>query len=811
MTTTTFFQHKRRSTMVVRSRMRLLALLATLLLAGRVRQAIACSPLDPGACIDGAQYNFWEGVAQNLWSADRALLQLTYSIHQFRWWVVEVAYGFVYDLLARSLGPLGVQLAIIAIVLAILLFVLLPVVGKSRIVDLRHALLWTVLAPSILTLVGPQLVTLEQARTAFSGLILEQGAEAITSVPLFGAAASDMTEPEPLYPANFCGNGELQRRDAGVRPDDLAAALAGASAQDIHCPDKEGPSSTLPDAFFEQGGPVEFATTLDVGNDLTSNDRKRAIERIQAGVTRLTLMLLPCLLAVLDALVQLIFALCLIALWLGLPVGLLVVYFQQTSHAVTGLFRQTVRVLQVSWTSSALLGIVLICLRATAELTNASAYAGFAVGALLLTCYFLVVAFQTLGQCVMTLNDTVLTATGLSVTQPATMTGSAVTGGAALAAGTAVGAGGLALTYALAQRQTGSGRLALTAAAGRFEPLMEAGQVANAMGFVSDTTADALYAGQRSAENLYQSRKLLAGIGRRQGASTAAAGTPPIVPGPLPTSASGDGAAEPLRPDEATAAEAVVQSKSVPALALPAAPRASAAAPNEPIPALGLTAAPTAPAAAPNEPPPALSAGPTTSRDTVSATGNDPSTPSSAGGRALQDRLVLLSREDERLRELQQTLNAAQGDALVATLAQLNASEGDTPEDRRAAVLAQIATTRNANALEQTVLTSGGSAALVFPTAALRDADALVREGYTLSPQGDDQTLAVSPLPHHSPTARQLLRLDPAIQAALYAPPQLAQSTVSIAPRFGFRATSSIDGGVVITPETPTRREDNDA
>jgi hypothetical protein len=801
----------RRYATLVRPLMRLLALLATLLLAGRVRQAIACSPLDPGACIDGAQYNFWEGVAQNLWSADRALLQLTYSIHQFRWWVVEVAYGFVYDVLARSLGPLGVQLAIIAIVLAILLFLLLPVIGKTRIVDLRHALVWTVLAPAILTLVGPQLVTLEQARTDFSGLILEQGAEAITSVPLFGAAASDMTEPEPLYPANPCGNGELVRRDAGVRPDDLAAALAGANAGDVHCPDKEGPSSTLPDAFFEQGGPVEFATTLDVGNDLTSNDRKRAIERIQAGVTRLTLMLLPCLLAVLDALVQLIFALCLIALWLGLPVGLLVVYFQQTSHAVTGLFRQTVRVLQVSWTSSALLGIVLICLRATAELTNASAYAGFAVGALLLTCYFLVVAFQTLGQCVMTLNDTVLTATGLSVTQPATMTGSAVTGGAALAAGTLAGVGGLALTYALAQRQTGSPRLALAAAAGRFEPLMEAGQVANAMGFVSDTTADTLYAGQRSRENLYQSRKLLAGIGRRQGTSTAGASTPPIAPEPLPTPASDGGAAAPQRSDEETAAEAVVPSVPTPALAVPAAPLASTAAPSKPAPALGLTAAPLASTTAPNEPSHALPVGPTKLRDDVSATGNDPSTPSSPRDRALQDRLALLSREDERLRELQQTLNTAQGDALVATLAQLNASEGDTPEDRRAAVLARIATTRNANVLEQTVLTSGGSAALVFPTAALRDADALVREGYTLSPQGDNQTLAVSPLPHHSPAARQLLRLDPAIQAALYAPPRLARATAALAPRFGFRAAPSVDGGVVMTPETPTTTENDDA
>jgi hypothetical protein len=520
------------------SRVRLLrwvALITVVFAATSTQQAIACSPIDPGACIDGAQYNLWEGVAQTLWSVDRSLLQLTYSIHQFRWWVVEVAYGFMYDVLANSLGPLLVQVAIIAVSLALVLFLLVPVLGRTRIVDLRHALVWTVLAPALLALLGPRLVELEQARTTFSGVILSQGAEAISSVPLFGAAAGDMVQPKALYPANPCGNGELTRRDGGLHPDDLAAALAGATAQDIHCPDKEGPSSTLPDAFFEQGGPVEFATTLDVGNDLQASDRQRAIERIQAGVTRLALMILPCLLAVLDALVQLVFALCLVTLWLGLPVGLLVVYFHQTSHAVTGLFRQTIRVLQVSWTASALLGIVLICLRATAQLTNASAYAGFAVGALLLVCYFLLIAFQTLSGCVQTLNNTVLTATGLSITQPASVASSVAGGAAGMAASAATGGAGLALTYALAQRHTDNNGLALAAAAGRITPLFQVGQVANAMGFVGDDAADALYAGQRGTDDNYRSRKLLANLGQRRQAAIARAVPPPFVPSaPVP-------------------------------------------------------------------------------------------------------------------------------------------------------------------------------------------------------------------------------------------------------------------------------------
>jgi hypothetical protein len=70
---------------------------------------------------------------------------------------------------------------------------------------------------------------------------------------------------------------------------------------------------------------------------------------------------------VLDALVQLVFALCLIALWIGLPIGLVFVFFEQTAGGVTGLFRRMLGVLQVSWSSSVLLGIIAACLIAAAE------------------------------------------------------------------------------------------------------------------------------------------------------------------------------------------------------------------------------------------------------------------------------------------------------------------------------------------------------------------------------------------------------------------------------------------------------------
>jgi uncharacterized membrane protein len=503
-----------------------LVLLIGWLLTAPLRPASACL-MDPMACVDATQYSLWSGVAVALWGVNRGLLQLSYAIGQFRWWVIEVAFGALYDILARNLQPLISGMAVVAITLAIVLFWLRPLLGPQRLVDLRQAALWVVVAPTVLTVLGPRVAAVEQWRSDFAGRIVEEATREITSVPLFGARASDMPAPEALYPANPCGNGQLERRDAGIRPDDLAAALVGASAGDIHCPDKAGPSSTLPDAFFTLGGPVEFATTKDVGNDLNSVERKQAVEKMQAGVTRLALLLLPALLAVLDALVNLVFALCLAALWLGLPISLVVVCFRETSSAVSGLFRQTVRVLQVSWSTSALMGLLLVCLRAAAELTNASAYAGFALGGVILTAYFLVVACQTLTSCIQTINATTLAAFGLSASQPFSLAGQGAAsvyttaGGVAGAATAAIsgGAGAVAmaaLAYGQA-RQQGLGRnFALTAALGTNDTLMQAGQAANAVGWLDDDGADTLYAGNRTTSSLYHSRRILQGIARRQ-------------------------------------------------------------------------------------------------------------------------------------------------------------------------------------------------------------------------------------------------------------------------------------------------------
>jgi hypothetical protein len=428
----------------------------------------ACGVQDPGGCVDAAMYSFWYGLAGLGWSIDRTLLLLAYQLDAFRWWLVEVAFTSAYQVLVQIIDPLILPFATLAVIVGCLAFLLLPLFGRTNLVNIRHALVWTVLGPLLLSLSGPLIVQLEQLRSSV-GSALFDGVSAIAPGAIFGAAASDMRAPAPLYPANPCGNATLARHSvSGLHMDDLAGAMLWADAEDIHCPDRGGPSADIPDLFFEAApaGPG-YARDEDISQMDAGNDRSQAVQNMQRGAIRTFLGILPCILAVLDALVQLVFSLCIIALWIGLPIGLVFVFFEQTSSGVTGLLRRLLGVLQVSWSSSVLLGIVAACLIAAAELRNAAAYTGFAIGGIVLTGYMLIIAVDTLKSCIRTLNDTVATATGLSVTRPFALAGEAAATAVGVGAAVATGGAATALTAAAALQQTGSGRYAASAAVGR--------------------------------------------------------------------------------------------------------------------------------------------------------------------------------------------------------------------------------------------------------------------------------------------------------------------------------------------------------
>lgn len=503
--------------------MRRRIILACLTLAGvlaallpRAAWAAGCGVQDLGACVDGAQYTFWYGLATFAWSIVRTLLVLTAQLDTFRWWLVEVAFTSAYQVLTQLIDPLIVPFASVAIIVGCLALLLLPIFGRLEVIKLRQALAWVVIAPLLLTLSGPLIVQTEQLRTQV-GSALFTGVSAIAPGGLFGIAGSDMAPLRPLAAANPCGVPSGRPVSATtLTMSDPVYAVTFSDRFDTDCAEARGPSVDSPDLWFSAApeGPG-YATGQHVADMNNAAERTAAVASIQRGAVRTFLAILPALLAVVDGLIQLVFALCLVALWISLPIGLLFVFFAQTADPVTGLLRRVIGVLQVSWSSSVVLGLVFACLLAAAELRNAAAYTGFALGALVLNGYVLVVAVDTFKSCLRTLSDTVAVATGLNPVAAAEQAGGMAATAAGLGIAAATGGAGMALAGTVAAKQTGSGRYAAGAMLGQFTPLAKVGEIAAAMGD-SDELVSGMVAGGRSQRGGVRALAAIAGADNRR-------------------------------------------------------------------------------------------------------------------------------------------------------------------------------------------------------------------------------------------------------------------------------------------------------
>ena len=495
----------------------------------------ACGPLDMGACVDNAEYSFYYGIASMLWSINRWLLVLAYQLDQLRAWLITVAFTSAYQWLTAFIGPVYAPVAIAALTLAAILFMLVPLTGESGFVSMRHVITWAVLTPLILTVAGQLIAQAEQLRSDVSSRLFTQ-MSAATPGAIFGAPGTDMPSPTALYPSNPCGS-TLSRTTAGLGMDALAATLLYADAGDIHCPDARGPSRDIPDGFYRE--PPAYAYDGTVGDLDSAVERRGWVEGMQRGMNRLLQGLLPSLLAVLESLIHLVFSLSMALLWLSLPIGLIFVWFQQTAAPVTSVLRRAASILLVSWTSSIVMGFLSAALLAAAQLGNAGTYTGMAVGGLFLMGYLGFVALTTLWKSIGTIEQAALQATGLTLTQPlqqaAQMTTAAVTGvatgGAAYLGVAAMGAAAAAQSRDAAPGQ----RATYTAAAmaGRLPGMGAVGEVAAAMGWIGTDSAtyQGLYAGDRSRHNWRSARLQLErdgpALGVQAASSPAGSGSAP--------------------------------------------------------------------------------------------------------------------------------------------------------------------------------------------------------------------------------------------------------------------------------------------
>jgi hypothetical protein len=515
----------------------LLALLVQLLLPRPV--AAACGPLDMGACIDNAEYSFYYLIASLAWNVNRWLLLLAYQFDQLRAWLITVAFTSTYQAVTDFLTPAYVPIAVAALMLAAILFMLVPLTGKSSIVSLRHVLIWVVLTPAVLTISGQLIGQAEQTRSDVSAQLFAE-TSGLAPGAIFGASGSDMPAPVPLYPANPCGTTLTRFTTVGLTLDSLAAALMYADTGDIHCPDARGPSRDIPDGFYSE--PPSYAYDGYVGDLDSAVERRGWVEGMQRGMNRLFQGLIPSFLAVLESFIHLIFSLSMVVLWISVPLALLFVWFQQTAAPLSNLLSRAASIFLTSWIASLLMGLVSTALVAAAELGNAGAYTGLALGGLLLLAYLAFVALHSLWQSIGTIERTALSATGLRLTEPLGMavglasgTAETVTKGGATALGAA--AMGAAAWHTSAGGTT-SQRLAYTGAAvaSRVSGMGDVGEVATALGWIGADSPlyQGSYVGDRS-RTFWRAARLQMNRDAQGFAAGARAGSAPPPPVPPPT------------------------------------------------------------------------------------------------------------------------------------------------------------------------------------------------------------------------------------------------------------------------------------
>ena len=166
--------------------------------------ADTCETLNPGACIDGAVYRMFTGVAALIWEANRILLILSYQLDHLRWWLSNQAFLVAYGALRSIAEPLLQPAAMLAITIGLIIFLIVPLFGKMTLINIRQALMWIIIAPLLLSEAGMWMLDLERLRSDVGGVITQQ-ISATSAQGIFGATGVDgadpIGEPVALYPA----------------------------------------------------------------------------------------------------------------------------------------------------------------------------------------------------------------------------------------------------------------------------------------------------------------------------------------------------------------------------------------------------------------------------------------------------------------------------------------------------------------------------------------------------------------------------------------------------------------------------------
>lgn len=497
-----------------------LCLVVVMLLLTPTEPAAACGLADGSCMMDQGIYNAMLITAKGLWLVNRLILVVAYLLDIIRFTIVDTLFLGAYTQLTNLVSEAVVPVAMLALTIAFLAILAAPLVGTGSPFNIRQIFVIVMFAPVVLLGLGTWLGDIEKLRVDIGQVLYSAGAGggdggintiAPTTGDMMAGAPNDPNDPRFLYPSSCPagpngGRGALLPRRTGgleaerqLRPDEMAAAFLYASAADIHCPYNSGAEiEGLPAAWA--GDPPQYIHGGDIG-DQGEATRIEWKDQLTQGLMRLFLGLFVSILALVYYATHLVFTLALVAVWVGIPVGLLFGMFRRDFGWAGEYIKSAADILRNSWVTSFIIGLLMAALIAASNSGNATVFAGIAVGQLVFLVFTFFNSLKVLQSALSALASVAASIVGGAANGGAMLSGAAgmvgrgammaMTGGAGMAVGAAQGVGAagvelgrMASVGRAAARESGSATYGLAAALGRNSALMKAGEVARSMGLI---------------------------------------------------------------------------------------------------------------------------------------------------------------------------------------------------------------------------------------------------------------------------------------------------------------------------------------
>jgi hypothetical protein len=330
----------------------------------------AACDINIGCYVDEGIVTALRFLAQLGWFLNGNLLLVSRWIEEQRNWLIDDVLAVVFDGLLRGTSVAWAQAVVIAVIVFVIGFSL-RAVAELNWVDLKRGIRNGVFALIVFTYGAQLMAASENGRLTLSLAAAQMAEDALSTAGgaqmLTGGSSrpGDMMPPTAtIYPGARCGGAVPARETPRQMINDTAANYLFATAEDIHCPSESGASENapaLPRVFWEGGeyptasmessnGSVNFVGFYNrsPGEAADDEDRKRIVGLAMDGAVRQIFGFFLVVAAVLEQIIQLLFALGLVSLWFSLSIGLVFALFVPTEGMLTGIVRSGIELLKQS-------------------------------------------------------------------------------------------------------------------------------------------------------------------------------------------------------------------------------------------------------------------------------------------------------------------------------------------------------------------------------------------------------------------------------------------------------------------------------